>query len=1202
MFGVGAKRKMTPVAQSYVGQSKTERARENVKESSSEGYDNSKTHAERAHINHRRKNNVNISNGSNVNNHLKLSFLHWNVNGLSSKLHDNDFVSYVSSFDFVCLVETFMDKFEATCFSGHEPGYLPAARFTKTGRPSGGVVFLVKNEFLSYVKRVKVESINFGAFVISKSLFHCDKDVLYVFSYIQPEGSPYYVHFDCSNGVALLEDFLTDCLLIHSDVYILLCGDLNSRISNISHECQDFSDFFQFQHVSHPVSVNRRSEDMILNNYGKLLLNLCTAFNLSVLNGMCHGDLQGRYTYICDRGSSVDDYFLMSGDLYNVLCDSCELRVSDRIESDHMPVEFRLNFCEKSHEVLQCENSVTTEKYVWREENANIYIDNIASKECTDILTVAKDLINNDINEALNLFNKCIKDAADCMKSQIRVKNQSKDQTWFDAECRLSRKNVRRLLRKFRRTLDDDDRHSFCIARREYKHLLKNKKKRFNRLLLNEIIASIRNQKQFWTNVNKISLKKNQPANNIDIGTWSEHFRMLLQKEVHTDKFAHEEQEGERGEHNYFNRPISKDEVVLAIRRIKSKKAAGPDNIIGELLKYAQGNDLILDFFVTFFNCLFDGGIYPESWTESIVLPLYKKGNVNDPNNYRGISLSDVSSKLYSTIINNRLREWVEENNITGEFQAGFKRNYSTIDHMYTLMACIQKQFSLNRKLYVAFIDFEKAFDSVNRTILWPILLKAGICGKMFKCIMSMYECVRAKVRSGGKLTNYIQCTAGVKQGDVCSPLLFSLFINELTNEVIRHGKHGVQFTNDVMELLILLLADDVVLMSETVIGLQTQLNCLIRAATRLQLNVNMSKSNIIVFRKGGYLGVRERWSYNGLRMPVVNIYKYLGIYFSTKLSFTAACKDIASRGKRALVYIMRKLSVLDNHSLELFLKIFDSQVQPIMQYGSEIWGLYDSASHCENVHLFALKKFLGVSIKTPNDLVYGEVNRFPIYLNSAVRCIKYWLKLTQMEQARLPKKAYNMLYILDARGKSNWVTMVKRKLYGLGFGFVWLQQGVGNVREFISTFRLRLIDCRWQEWTSHIHESNRFDFYRPIGLVHCVPTYISLEMNRHLKQIMTRFRFGISDIFTHHYRYRRHTESDLMCPLCKDDEENELHFVLICPALNDLRVQLIPPKYYRCPSQFRLTLLLAATNETLVKQLAMFLYKSFKRRSIVCS
>ena len=107
---------------------------------------------------------------------------------------------------------------------------------------------------------------------------------------------------------------------------------------------------------------------------------------------------------------------------------------------------------------------------------------------------------------------------------------------------------------------------------------------------------------------------------------------------------------------------------------------------------------------------MFEKGVFPKRWTESIVLPLFKKGDANNPNNYRGISLCDASSKFYSTILNFRLQDWVKMNNITGECQAGFKRNYSTTDHVFTLLALMQKQFSLNRKMYVAFIDFEKAF------------------------------------------------------------------------------------------------------------------------------------------------------------------------------------------------------------------------------------------------------------------------------------------------------------------------------------------------------------------------------------------------------------------------------------------------------------------------------------------------------------
>ena len=138
------------------------------------------------------------------------------------------------------------------------------------------------------------------------------------------------------------------------------------------------------------------------------------------------------------------------------------------------------------------------------------------------------------------------------------------------------------------------------------------------------------------------------------------------------------------------------------------------------------------------FNALFEKGIFPTKWTESIVLPLFKKGDVNNPNNYRGISLYDTSRKVYSTVIKLRLQEWVGVNNITGEHQAGFKKNYSTIDHMFTLLALVQKQFSLNCKLYVTFIDFEKASDSVNRKLLWPVLLKNKIKGKLYRCINSM--------------------------------------------------------------------------------------------------------------------------------------------------------------------------------------------------------------------------------------------------------------------------------------------------------------------------------------------------------------------------------------------------------------------------------------------------------------------------------
>ena len=107
--------------------------------------------------------------------------------------------------------------------------------------------------------------------------------------------------------------------------------------------------------------------------------------------------------------------------------------------------------------------------------------------------------------------------------------------------------------------------------------------------------------------------------------------------------------------------------------------------------------------------------------------------------------------------------------------------------------------------------------------------------------------------------------------------------------------------------------------------------------------------------------------------------------------------------------------------------------------------------------------------MRTPNDLVYGETNRYLLSVNSAVRYIRYWLELTTVEASRLPSKAYKILQVLDERGKRNWASNVRCKLDQYGSGFVWLNQGVEEMNHFLHVFRERLDVCRWQEWHSHV-------------------------------------------------------------------------------------------------------------------------------------
>jgi hypothetical protein len=184
-------------------------------------------------------------NEHNVN--IQFSFLSWNVNGLLTKIHDNEFVRYIRSFDFVCLFETFVETFHYNLLTGYEVFCKPALKLSKQGRHSGGVVCLIKKDICKYVKQIITTVHNMFVFLCDKCIFGTEKDVLFVCTYIPPEGSPYYAYYDLDNGISLLEEFICDYLIDSDDVFILICGDLNSRTSNNFPVCQDRFDDFDFR-------------------------------------------------------------------------------------------------------------------------------------------------------------------------------------------------------------------------------------------------------------------------------------------------------------------------------------------------------------------------------------------------------------------------------------------------------------------------------------------------------------------------------------------------------------------------------------------------------------------------------------------------------------------------------------------------------------------------------------------------------------------------------------------------------------------------------------------------------------------------------------------------------------------------------------------------------------------------------------------
>ena len=206
---------------------------------------------------------------------------------------------------------------------------------------------------------------------------------------------------------------------------------------------------------------------------------------------------------------------------------------------------------------------------------------------------------------------------------------------------------------------------------------------------------------------------------------------------------------------------ISEQEVRNAIRHLKAGKSAGPDCILAEMLKVAE--PVIVLYLKNIFNVLFDKGMIPKEWFKAVIIPLHKKGDKNNPDNYRGISLQSIFSKVFTHIINSRLTHWTESNSVLNVAQAGFRKRRSTIDHRFTLYAAVEKYILKNSKLHVAFKDFKKAYDTVNCDIRWMVLYRSGVRGKILKMIRGIYTTVQACVMSKLGLSDFFECFQGLK-------------------------------------------------------------------------------------------------------------------------------------------------------------------------------------------------------------------------------------------------------------------------------------------------------------------------------------------------------------------------------------------------------------------------------------------------------
>jgi len=258
---------------------------------------------------------------------------------------------------------------------------------------------------------------------------------------------------------------------------------------------------------------------------------------------------------------------------------------------------------------------------------------------------------------------------------------------------------------------------------------------------------------------------------------------------------------------------------------------------------------------VQLFNSVFCSGTYPEAWQTSCLVPVPKpRADTSNLDGFRGIAVGEVLAKLYALCLHNRMDPWAEDRPGTrANGQAGFRRDRSTSDNTFVLRHLIDAHACSKTPLYVAFIDFSKAYDRVDRAVLWRVLAGMGLHGRALAAVQAMYANVTLQVRIDGQLGEPFGSAVGVKQGCPLSPLLFGLFIDRLEAFLAaRCGSEGALLAGALLRVL--LYADDVALVATSAVGLQRLLDTLDAFCRANGMLVNRSKSQVVVFnsRFGG--------------------------------------------------------------------------------------------------------------------------------------------------------------------------------------------------------------------------------------------------------------------------------------------------------------------------------------------------------------
>jgi hypothetical protein len=637
-------------------------------------------------------------------------------------------------------------------------------------------------------------------------------------------------------------------------------------------------------------------------------------------------------------------------------------------ENDHCTIFGTLN--------LKTITRKTFERDMWDFKNANFDVfreelGNVNWEECFE---------SDDINEISEKWTNLFLKISNTVIPKKRVKVRPYDKNWYNNYLRRLRRIKDRDYRSWTRDKVPLNLDIYKVSRNEYFQECERIKREHEEHIYANLAADLENNpKKWWSLVGQTmgtSKKSNYPVMIHDNKICesdkdkAEAFNDTYVKSstLNDDDFEVPDVQMELDHEPIEHIRILEKDVDDIIKCLDVNKAYGPDNVSPKLLKEARPS--IVKVLTRIFNKSLELAKFPLIWKRANVLPIYKKAETFFTINYRPVSLLSILAKVFEKIVFKYLYNYFRTHFLISVWQSGFLPGSSTITQLVELHDQFCKAMNSGKEIRVVFLDISKAFDRVWHKGLLLKLRSCGITGRLLDWLKDYLTDRQQRVIINGEHSEWGNINAGVPQGSVLGPLLFLIFINDITH-VIEKCK-------------IRLFADDTCLVIEIddptvqAIELNNDLEKLREWAELWHVTFSPPKSEELLISNKRTQTAHPPLYLGDTPIKKVTQHKHLGLTISQNLTWNYHITEICDKANRRLGILRSLKYKLNRLSLE---RIYFSFIRPILEYGNIIWDKApkELLDQLESIQVNAARIVVGATARSSTDGLYKETNWEPL-------------------------------------------------------------------------------------------------------------------------------------------------------------------------------------------------------------------------------